>query len=166
MISISTRFYFLFLLTKFATNLTLELLGWGLIEQGVNNLAAKRQRTRPAESHLLRHLITLAGSQTRFAQLCGVSTSVVTAWLRNGISRRGAVLVSWSKEFKNVITYRDLRPDIDSVHKLNEIVDHPKFVKCRERQLQYETTMDFAGESPMHSLAAVKSIIQKGDKNG
>lgn len=113
---------------------------------------------------LLNHLITLAGSQKRFAALCGVSTTVVAGWLKNGISRRGAVLAAWSREFQAIIAYQDLRPDIDTVHKLNEVIESPKFLQWREQQLRYETQMDFQGRSPLNSLNAVKEITeQKGE---
>jgi len=122
----------------------------------------EQQRDAGQESiPLLRRLVTLAGSQRRFGALCGVSTTVVSGWLRNGISRRGAVLAAWSREFSDVITYRDLRPDIDTVYKLNEVVEHPKFLRWREQQLRYETTLDFAERSPLYSLNEIKEIIER-----
>lgn len=96
--------------------------------------------------------------------MCGVAPSVITAWLKHGISKRGAVLTAWSQEFKDIVTYQDLRPDIDDVHKLNEIVESQKFLEWRERQLRYETRLDFIGQSPLYSLNAVREIVeQKGE---
>jgi hypothetical protein len=93
-----------------------------------------------------------------------VSTTVVAGWLKNGISRRGAVLAAWSQEFSTIITYQDLRPDLDDVHKLNEVIESPKFRQWREQQLRYETQMDFQGRSPLNSLNAVREIVeQKGE---
>lgn len=151
-----TLFYFI-LLTKLpkSPKFIIFAIGGEKLVQGNS-----KQQSIP----LLRHLITLAGSQKRFAALCGVSTTVVTGWLKSGISRRGAVLAAWSQEFKDIVTYQDLRPDLNDVHKLNEIVESQKFLKWREQQLRYETQMDFAGQSPLHSLNAVREIVeQKGE---
>lgn len=107
---------------------------------------------------LIKKLILIAGSTRRFAALCGVSLSVVNNhWLREGISRRGAVLISWSKEFEALLKPTDLRPDLDA-RALTNITSDKRFLICRSRQIQFETGPDFEVESPLAALRDISGI--------
>jgi DNA-binding transcriptional regulator YdaS (Cro superfamily) len=103
----------------------------------------------------LQDLILVAGSQARLAQLCGVEPHVVNKWVRNGISRRGAVLASRSREFKDLVTPRDLRSDIGALQ-LTEVVGTRAYRDAVLRQDRFEESEEFEAKSPRAALRRLK----------
>lgn len=97
-------------------------------------------------------LVLLAGSQARLAACCGVEPYVVWGWLQKGISRRGALLVVWSREFKDFIEITDLRPDMKDPNILQKIITSKTFRIAREKQVKFETSKDFDKKSPIKAL--------------
>jgi DNA-binding transcriptional regulator YdaS (Cro superfamily) len=113
---------------------------------------AMRDQARKTSKELLSDLIVLAGSQARFASLCGVKPHNVWDWVRNGISRRGAILVASSVEFSDLIRSRTLRPDIDTGRAHSEIVSSDAYLESRRAQLVFEASPEFSTKSPRAAL--------------
>lgn len=115
----------------------------------------KRDHAKEQSKLVLRDLIVLAGSQARFAALCGVPTHSVWDWVRNGISRRGAVLAARSREFKDLIEPWDLRPDVGGAQ-ISEVAGTKAFREAMLKQLEFEASEEFEAKSPRAALRRLR----------
>jgi DNA-binding transcriptional regulator YdaS (Cro superfamily) len=110
---------------------------------------------------ILRDLILIAGSQARFARLIGIVPSIVTRWLQEGISRRGAILVSQSLEFKGLVAATKLRADLYDLKIYNRILKSRSYKQSRKKQLEFEDSREFLAKSPLPGLLRLLNLDDK-----
>jgi DNA-binding transcriptional regulator YdaS (Cro superfamily) len=124
-----------------------------------------REEGKLASKNLLIDIITLAGSQARLARLCGVSDPTVWDWVRNGISRRGAVLVSRSQEFFDIVSYQDLRPDMRDDRAYRDVLMTKRYRDARIQQRKFEESKEFEEKSPRAALERLLGASNGNQKN-
>jgi DNA-binding transcriptional regulator YdaS (Cro superfamily) len=95
-------------------------------------------------SQRLKDIVTLAGSQANLAAFCGVEPYTVSDWVRNGISRAGALLIALSIEFNGTVNSWDLRADMASQKNRQKPLDSERFKTARAKQLKFEASAEFS----------------------
>lgn len=108
------------------------------------------------KNHILKQLITLAGSQVQLAKLLGVQPYNIYDWLKAGrISKRGALLIESSVVFGSLLKAHELRPDIES-NLWIKFLTNSEYIKSRRKQLNYEQSEAFKTETPIVVLETLK----------
>jgi DNA-binding transcriptional regulator YdaS (Cro superfamily) len=95
-------------------------------------------------SQRLKDIVTLAGSQANLAAFCGVEPYTVSDWVRNGISRAGALLIAKSIEFSGIVSSWDLHWETNNPEIIARTLASGRFKTARVKQLEFEASAEFS----------------------
>ena len=111
----------------------------------------------------LRHLITIAGSPGRFAEILGLPVKTIYSFARSGrISPVGALLVESSKELGELFEAKKLRPDVKT-HTWDTCKKSKRFKDARKRQKKFERENKQDDRSPMQAIDERLGVVNNGD---